>query len=79
MSGVGKTRSRALEGPREASRASRSLSSFDSRGFLWSLSLDQSVGASEAWLFCAGHLYSQNEVLSSNKLADPLDIDILEL
>ena len=35
--------------------------------------------ALEAWPLCAGRLCSQTEVISLNKLANPLAIKILEL
>ena len=44
---------RALKGP----------DLFDPRGFLWSLLLDQSMEASEAWLFCVGRLHPLTEVI----------------
>ena len=38
-----------------------------------------SVGALEAWPLRVGQLFSRTEVISPNGLADPLDIEILEL
>ena len=67
---------------RDLIRASRALKGpvfFNFRGFSWSLLLDQSTRASEAWSFCASHLYLQTEIIFLNKLLNPLGIEILEL
>ncbi len=52
---------------------------FDPRGLSWSPSLDRSMGVLEDWLFRAGCLHSRTEIISLNKLADPLDMEILKL
>ncbi len=62
-SGVGGVGSRALGGPIGASRALENLGLFDPRGSLWSLLLDRSVGASEAWPLCARPLHPLTEVI----------------
>ena len=69
----------ALRGPAKASGASKGLGLFDPRGFPWSLSWDQSIGASKAWSFYAGCFCSRIEVIFLNELADPLGMEILEL
>ena len=79
MSRAGKIGSVALGGPKEASRASEDLDLFDPREFLWSLLLNRYVEALKAWFLCAGYPCSRTEIISPNELADPLDIEILEL
>ncbi len=58
--GVG---SGASKGPLGASGASEGPGLFDPRGSLWSLSLDQSVRALEAWLLCEGQPCPLTEVI----------------
>ena len=57
--------------------------SFDSRGSLWSsfdVTEDGPIGVLEAcWLLHARRPLSQTEIIFPNELADPLDIEILEL
>ena len=79
MFGVEKARSRASGGQIGASKALEGPGLFNFRGSLWFLLLDQSVGALKAWSLCASRLCPQIEVISPNKLVDPLGIEILEL
>ena len=56
---------------------------FDLRESLWSLfdqTEDELIGALKAcWLLRAAQLLARTEVISSNGLADPLGMEILEL
>ncbi len=82
MSGVGGVGNRASGGPIGASGpvgVCEGLALFDPRGSSWSLLLDLSVGALEAWPLRAGRPRPRTEVISPNELADPLDMEILEL
>ncbi len=78
-SGVGRVGSGASGGSIGASGALEGSGLFDPRGSLWSLSLDQSVGVLEAWPLCTGRLCPRTKVIFPNELADPLDMEILEL
>ena len=51
----------------------------DRKWFSWFLLLDQLMRALEAWSPYAGRLCPQTEVISSNKVAYPLGMEILEL
>ncbi len=81
-SGVGGVGNRALGGPIEALgpvEDFESLGLFDPRGSSWFPLLNQLVEALEAWLLCVGCPCPGTEIISSNKLADLLGIEILEL
>ena len=70
---------RALKGPVGTSKGP---GLFDLRGFLWSPLLDlldaRSMEASEAWPLRAERSCPEIEVISPNKLADPLGMKILD-
>ena len=79
MSGVGRAGSRASAGPTGALGALEGPGLFDPRGSLCSLLFDQSMGALEARPLHAGYPCLRTEVISLNKLVDPLDMEILKL
>ena len=79
MSGAGETRSGASRGPVRASRVLRGPGLFNPKESSWSLLLNQLVRALKARPLYVDCFCPRTEVIFPNKLADPLNMEILEL